>query len=117
MNRCGCNDACDGEWTNEVGSQLRTGGAQRDVSCRKPNLLSDGETRCWTAVTISEPLYSSDVSKYDAMGLLPYPVRTLTRVWAAGTPTSFCSPGKMGGWYPRHQANGDMAVDETGKLL
>ena len=45
------------------------------------------------------------------------PCTRWTRIWAAGTPTSFSSSGKMGGLYPRQQVNGDMSVEETGKLL
>ena len=40
-----------------------------------------------------------------------------TRALAVGTPTSFSSSWKMGGWYPRQQANGDIAVEDTGRLL
>ena len=104
-----CNDPRYGEWTDEVRSQLWTGSAQRDVTCRKPNLLSDGEMWHQTAVAISEPFHHQDVFEQNAAGLLPHPMRALNQ--------DFSSSGKIGGWYPWQQVNGDMSVEETGKLL
>ena len=95
-----------------LGLVVRRGMSRVESHTFCPTLYWGAGRRWWSANLLTSMLWSR------VRRALTQVLRTRrTRALAAGTPTSFSSSGKMGGWYPRQQANGDIPVEETGRLL